>query len=43
VVERFEQMKKERLRLAFFVALELGGKRGEVVEALFLRGHARAV
>ena len=43
VVERFEQMKKERLRLAFFVALELGGKRGEVVEALFLRGHAREV
>jgi hypothetical protein len=27
------------LRLAFFVAFELGGERGEIVKSAFLRGH----
>ena len=36
VIEGFEQMEKERLRLAFFIAFEFGGERGELVEGLFL-------
>jgi hypothetical protein len=39
VPEGFEQMKKKCLRLTFFVAFELGGEAGEIVESAFLRGH----
>jgi hypothetical protein len=39
VPEGFQQMEEKRLCLAFFVAFELGGERGEIVESAFLRGH----
>ena len=39
VAERFEEMKKEGLGFAFFVALETGDKLGELYEASFERCH----
>jgi len=36
VVEGFEQMKQERLRLALFVTLEFGGEIGEFLKPTFL-------
>jgi len=34
-----EQMEKQRLRLALFIAAEFGGERGAIVEALFRRNY----
>jgi len=39
VAEGFEEVKQEGLSLAFFVALEFGGKLGEGLQGLFERGH----
>ena len=39
VAEGGEQVKEEGLGLALFVALELGGELGEVVQGLFLGSH----
>ncbi len=39
VPEGFQQMEEKRLRLAFFVAFEFGGERGEIMESAFLRCH----
>jgi hypothetical protein len=39
VTEGIEELDQEQLRLALFVALELGGKFGEFVEGAFLRSH----
>ncbi len=37
--EGFEEVKEEGLSLAFFVALEFGGKLGEGLQGLFERSH----
>jgi len=36
----FQQMKKKRLRLAFFVTFEFGGELSESAQGLFERGHS---
>jgi len=39
MAEGGQQVEEERLGLALFVALELGGELGEVAQGLFQRSH----
>jgi len=42
VAEGGEEMEKESLGFALFVAFKVGGKLGEVAQGFFQRGHVTA-